>query len=201
MGAPVLAMGDGALGFWEAVRDVFAQTREERCWFHKSANVLSALPKSTHPGARAAPAETCNAEDKEHALKAVKAFAVDYEAKYPKAVAKITDDLDVLLEFFNYPAEHWVHLRTTNPIESTFATVRLRTRVTKGPGSRKAIGVTIHSLRKTYACNLKKSGGHVTTAQKLMGHSSPMVTLSIYTGFRDEEIAETGDALRKTLGL
>ena len=138
MGAPVLAMGDGALGFWKAVRDVFPQTREQRCWFHKSANVLSALPKSAHPGARAALAEIYNAEDKEHALKAVKAFEFDYEAKYPKAVAKITHDLDVLLEFFNYPAEHWVHLRTTNPIESTFATVRLRTRVTKGPGSRAA---------------------------------------------------------------
>ena len=138
MSAPVLAVGDGALGFWKAVRDVFPTTREQRCWFHKSGNVLSALPKSAHPGARAALAQIHNAEDKEHALKAVKAFALDYGAKYPKAVAKITDDLDVLLEFFNYPAEHWVHLRTTNPIESTFATVRLRTRVTKGPGSRAA---------------------------------------------------------------
>lgn len=138
MSAPVLAVGDGALGFWKAVRDVFPTTREQRCWFHKGGNVLSALPKSAHPGARAALAQIYNAEDKEHALKAVKAFALDYGAKYPKAVAKITDDLDVLLEFFNYPAEHWVHLRTTNPIESTFATVRLRTRVTKGPGSRAA---------------------------------------------------------------
>ena len=138
MSAPVLAVGDGALGFWKAVRDVFPTTREQRCWFHKSGNVLSALPKSAHPGARAALAEIYNAEDKDHALIAVKAFALDYGAKYPKAVAKITDDLDVLLEFFNYPAEHWVHLRTTNPIESTFATVRLRTRVTKGPGSRAA---------------------------------------------------------------
>jgi transposase-like protein len=138
MSAPVLAVGDGALGFWKAVRDVFPTTREQRCWFHKSGNVLSALPKSAHPGARAALAEIYNAEDKDHALRAVKAFALDYGAKYPKAVAKITDDLDVLLEFFNYPAEHWVHLRTTNPIESTFATVRLRTRVTKGPGSRAA---------------------------------------------------------------
>ncbi len=118
------------------MRDVFPQTREQRCWFHKSGNVLSALPKLAHPGARAALAEIYNAEDKEHALKAVKAFETDYGAKYPKAVAKITDDLDVLLEFYNYPAEHRVHLRNTNPIESTFATVRLRTRVTKGPGSR-----------------------------------------------------------------
>jgi putative transposase len=138
MTAPVLAVGDGALGFWAAVRDVFPQTREQRCWFHKAGNVLNALPKSAQPGAKKALAEITGAEDREHAVKAVKAFEADYGVKWPKAVAKITDDLDVLLEFFNYPAEHWVHLRTTNPIESTFATVRLRQRVTKGPGSRAA---------------------------------------------------------------
>ena len=135
MRAPVLAVGDGALGFWAAVREVFPDTREQRCWFHVQANVLNALPKSAQPGAKAALAEIYNAEDREHALTAARAFAADYGAKWPKAVAKITDNLDVLLEFYNYPAEHWVHLRTTNPIESTFATVRLRQRVTKGPGS------------------------------------------------------------------
>ena len=138
MAAPVLAIGDGALGFWKAIRDVFPEAREQRCWWHKMANVLSALPKSAHPAAKAALAEIYNAEDAEHARVAIQAFELDYGAKYPKAVAKITDHLDVLLEFYNYPAEHWVHLRTTNPIESTFATVRLRTRVTKGPGSRAA---------------------------------------------------------------
>ena len=138
MTAPVLAVGDGALGFWAAVREVFPQTREQRCWFHKMANVLNALPKSAQPGAKAALAEIYNAEDREHATKAVKAFETDYGTKWPKAVAKVTDDLDVLLEFYHFPAEHWVHLRTTNPIESTFATVRLRQRVTKGPGSRAA---------------------------------------------------------------
>jgi len=138
MRAPVLAVGDGALGFWAAVRDVFPETREQRCWFHRGSNVLNCLPKSAHPGAKATLAEIYNAEDREHAEKAVKAFEADYGTKWPKAVAKITDDLDMLLEFYNYPAEHWVHLRTTNPIESTFATVRLRQRVTKGPGSRAA---------------------------------------------------------------
>jgi putative transposase len=133
--APVLAVGDGALGFWAAVREVFPDTREQRCWFHKIANVLNALPKSAQPGAKAALAEIWNAEDKEHAEAAAKAFAADYGTKWPKATAKITEDLDVLLAFFDYPAEHWIHLRTTNPIESTFATVRLRQRVTKGPGS------------------------------------------------------------------
>jgi transposase-like protein len=138
MGAPALAVGDGALGFWKAVRDVFPETAEQRCWWHKIGNALSALPKSAHPGAKKALAEIYNAETKNQALKAAKAFADDYGSKWPKATAKITDDLDVLLAFYDFPAEHWIHLRTTNPIESTFATVRLRTRVTKGPGSRAA---------------------------------------------------------------
>jgi transposase-like protein len=138
MRAPVLAVGDGALGFWKAVRDVFPGTKEQRCWWHKIGNVLAALPKSAHPGAKKALAEIYNAENKEQARKAAKAFAAEYGAKWPKAVAKITDDLDVLLAFYDFPAEHWIHLRTTNPIESTFATVRLRLRVTKGPGSRAA---------------------------------------------------------------
>ena len=138
MRAPVLAAGDGALGFWGALREVFPETREQRCWFHKSANVLAALPKSAHPAARKALAEIWGAEDKGHAQAAVKAFDAAYGAKFPKAVAKITDDVEELLAFFDYPAEHWVHLRTTDPIESTFATVRHRTKVTKGPGSRAA---------------------------------------------------------------
>ena len=101
-------------------------------------NVLAALPKSAHPGAKKALAEIWNAEDKRHALDAVKQFESTYGAKFPKAVAKITDDLDKLLAFYDYPAEHWIHLRTTNPIESTFATVRNRSKITKGPGSRAA---------------------------------------------------------------
>jgi len=138
MRAPVLAVGDGALGFWGALREVFPQAREGRCWFHKTANVLAALPKSAHPGAKKALAEIWGAEDKDHALVAVKAFEAAYGAKFPKAVAKITGDLGQLLAFYDYPAEHWVHLRTTNPIESTFATVRHRSKITKGPGSRAA---------------------------------------------------------------
>ena len=142
MRAPVLAVGDGALGFWAALGEVFPATRAQRCWFHKSANVLSALPKSAHPGARKALTEIWNAEDRAHAQAAVKAFASLYGAKWPKAVAKITDDAEALLAFYDYPAEHWIHLRTTNPIESTFATVRHRTKVTKGPGS-KAAGIAM----------------------------------------------------------
>jgi transposase-like protein len=138
MRAPVLAAGDGALGFWGALREVFPDTTEQRCWFHKTANVLAALPKSAHPGAKKALAEIWGAEDKHHARAAAKAFDAAYGAKFPKATAKITDDLDELLAFYDCPAEHWVHLRTTNPIESTFATVRHRSKVTKGPGSRAA---------------------------------------------------------------
>jgi transposase-like protein len=138
MRAPVLAVGDGALGFWNALREVFPETREARCWFHKIANVLAALPKSAHPSAKNALAEIWNAEDKTHALAAVKAFTELFGAKFGKAVAKITDDLGELLAFYDYPAEHWIHLRTTNPIESTFATVRHRTKITRGPGSKSA---------------------------------------------------------------
>jgi putative transposase len=142
MQAPVLAVGDGALGFWKAVRDVFPETREQRCWWHKIGNVLNALPKSAQPAAKAALAEIYNAEDKTHAAAAATTFASEFGVKWPKAAAKVTDDLDVLSAFYDYPAEHWIHLRTTNPIESTFATVRLRTRVTKGLGSR-ATGVAM----------------------------------------------------------
>ncbi len=138
MRAPVLAVGDGALGFWGALREVFPQAREQRCWFHKIANVLGALPKSAHPGAKKALAEIWNAEDKQHALDAVTAFEAAYGTKFPKAVAKITDDVEVLLAVYDFPTEHWIHLRTTNPIESTFATVRHRTKITRGPGSRAA---------------------------------------------------------------
>ncbi|HEU5006256.1 MAG TPA: IS256 family transposase [Jatrophihabitantaceae bacterium] len=142
MRAPVLAIGDGALGFWGALREVFPETREQRCWFHKIANVLGALPKSAHPGAKKALAEIWNAEDRDHARRAAAAFKLAYAAKFPKAAAKITDDLDQLLAFYDYPAEHWIHLRTTNPIESTFATVRNRSKITKGPGS-KAAGIAM----------------------------------------------------------
>ena len=114
--APVLAVGDGALGFWGALREVFPTTREQRCWFHKIANMLGALPKSAPPGAKKALAEIWNAEDKPHALDAVRGFEAAYGAKFGKAVAKITDDLDELLAFYDFPAEHWIHLRTTNPI-------------------------------------------------------------------------------------
>ena len=137
MRAPVVAVGDGALGLWAALRDIFPTTRQQRDWVHKAANVLGCLPAAVHAGARKALAEIRDAPDRDHAERAVEVFARDYGVKWPKAVAKIVDDAEALLCFF-FPAEHWVHLKTSNPIESTFSTVRLRTRVTKGPGSRAA---------------------------------------------------------------
>ena len=138
MRAPVVAVGDGALGFWAALRTVWPETTEARCWVHKVANCLNALPKSVQPTARRMLAEIRDAEDRQHAVAAIDAFAAEFAVKWPKALAKIVDDAEPLLAFYDFPAEHWIHLKTTNPIESTFATVRLRTKVTKGPGSRAA---------------------------------------------------------------
>ncbi len=138
MRAPVVAVGDGALGFWAALRDVFPETKEQRCWVHKVANILDALPKSIQPLAKKMLTEVREAEDREHAEEAAKAFDAEFRPKWPKAADKLADDLEVLLRFYDYPAEHWLHLKTSNPIESTFSTVRLRTKVTKGPGSRAA---------------------------------------------------------------
>jgi putative transposase len=138
MRAPVVAVGDGALGLWAALRDVFPATRQQRDWVHKLANVLGCLPAAVQAGARKALTEIRDAPDRDHAVRAIEVFTRDYGTKWPKAVAKITDDAEELLCFYDFPAEHWGHLKTSNPIESTFATVRLRTRVTKGPGSKAA---------------------------------------------------------------
>jgi transposase-like protein len=136
MRAPVVMVGDGALGLWRALREVFPATREQRCWVHVTRNVLGALPQSVQASARRALNEIILAEDRTHAERAIDAFAADYGVKWPKAVAKITSETERLLCFFDFPAEHWVHLRTTNPIESSFSPVRARTRVTKGPGTK-----------------------------------------------------------------
>lgn len=142
----MLAVGDGALGFWKALAEVFPDTRGQRCWVHKTANVLDSMPKSAQPGAKKAIQDICNAGDRDHAEVAIKAFAQLYDAKFPKAVKKITNDQDELLAFFGFPAEHWIHLRTTNPVESTFSTVRLRTKVTRGAGSRAAALAMVFKL-------------------------------------------------------
>ncbi len=138
MPAPMLAIGDGALGFWAAVRKVYPKTREQRCWVHKIRNVLDKLPKRLQARAKDMLHEIMYAPDQESAREDIERFAEEYEARYPKAVECLLKDKDTLLTHFNFPAEHWIHLRTTNPIESPFATVKARTRQTKGAGSRKA---------------------------------------------------------------
>ena len=136
--APKIAVGDGALGFWAALRKQFPETREQRCWVHKTANVLNSLPKSVQPKAKSDLHDIWQAETREDATTAFDHFLEKYNAKYPQACERLTKDREKLLAFYDFPAEHWGHLRTTNPIESTFATIRLRHRKTKGNGTRRA---------------------------------------------------------------
>lgn len=135
---PKLAIGDGALGFWKAVAEVYPATQAQRCWVHKTANILDKLPKNKQAQAKSMIHEIWMADTRENATKSFDAFLETYQAKYPKACDCLAEDRDVLLAFYDFPAEHWRHLRTTNPIESTFATIRLRHRRTKGNGNRKA---------------------------------------------------------------
>lgn len=136
--APKLAVADGALGFWAALRQVYPETEEQRCWVHKIANVLDKLPKRLQPRAKSHLHEIMRAPDKATALAEMTCFQEEYQAKYPKAVDCLLKDQETLFTFMDYPATHWIHLRTTNAIESTFATVKARTRTTKGAGSRNA---------------------------------------------------------------
>jgi len=136
MTAPVLAVGDGALGFWAAAREVWPETREQACWVHKLANVLDKLPQRLQPRAKRALHEMMYAESRAECEAARSRFEAEYQAKYPKAVESLTANWERLVGFFDFPAEHWKHLRTTNVIESPFATVRLRERATRGAGSR-----------------------------------------------------------------
>ena len=146
---PKLATGDGALGFWKALPKVFPTTRAQRCWVHKTANVLDKLPKRLQPGAKQAIHDIWMAATRVEAEKAFDLFLATYGAKYPKACECLAKDRQELLAFYDFPAEHWKHLRTTNPIESVFATVRLRHRRTKGSGSRTACLAMVHQLMQS----------------------------------------------------
>ncbi len=146
---PELATGDGALGFWKALPQVFPKTREQRCWVHKTANVLDKLPKRIQSGAKELIHQIWMADTRKHADEAFDLFLKTYQAKYPKATECLSKDRDELLAFYDFPAEHWKHLRTTNPIESTFATVRLRTKKTKGCGSRVACLTMVYKLMQS----------------------------------------------------
>lgn len=158
--APKLAIGDGALGFWAALRKVYGETREQRCWVHKTANILNNMPKSVQPRAKTDIHEIWMAESRAAATKAFNAFLDKYRAKYPAACECLEKDRDVLLSFYDFPAEHWVHLRTTNPIESTFATIRLRHRRTKGCGTRRASLTMMFKLAQSAQKRWRRLNGH-----------------------------------------
>lgn len=144
--APEIAVGDGAMGFWKALEEIFPTTRHQRCWQHKTLNILNKAPKSVQPGMKEALREVRDAPDRATAEAAIKVFAEKFQAKYPKAVECLTKDREPLLAFLDFPAEHWDHLRTANPIESVFATVRHRTVRTKGALSRTTARLMVFKL-------------------------------------------------------
>ena len=157
--APKIAVGDGALGFWAALRKIFPDTREQRCWVHKTANVLNKMPKSVQPKAKQDLHEIWQAETRTDATKAFDNFLEKYDAKYHQACECLRKDREQLLVFYDFPAEHWGHLRTTNPIESTFATIRLRHRKTKGNGTRRASLTMMFKLAQSASKKWKRLRG------------------------------------------
>jgi transposase-like protein len=167
--APRLATGDGALGFWAALRKVYPETREQRCWVHKSGNVLNKMPKSVQPRAKEDLHEIWMAETREQANQAFDRFLTKYQAKYEGACECLRKDREVLLAFYDFPAEHWKHLRTTNPIESTFATIRLRHRRTKGNGTRKTSLAMMFKLAQAAQKRWRRLNGHEQLAFLIQG--------------------------------
>ena len=166
---PHLAIGDGALGFWKAMRQVWDTTQEQRCWVHKMANVLDKLPKGSQAKAKGMLHEIYLAESRAEADKAFDLFVSTYKAKYPKATECLVKDREVLLRFYDYPAEHWLHIRTTNPIESTFATVRLRHDKTKGSGSRTACLTMVYKLMDSASKSWRSLNGSPLLADVIKG--------------------------------
>jgi transposase-like protein len=169
MNTPRLVTGDGALGAWAALRDVFPEAKEQRCWVHKTARVLDALPKRLQPKAKTLLHEMAEAPTRADATRARERFREAFDAKYPKAVAKLDKDWTQLTAFFDFPAEHWRHLRTTNPIESSFATLRLRTKVTKGAGSKKAALAMAYKLLHAAQQRWRRLNGHELVAEVIAG--------------------------------
>jgi len=166
---PKLVVGDGALGAWAALTDVYPGAGEQRCWFHAAGNVLDCLPKRLQPRAKGLLSEIIEAPTRKDASRALEVFREEYGAKYPKALAKLDRDWTQLTAFYDYPAEHWRHLRTTNPIESSFATVRLRTRVTKGAGSKTAALAMAYKLLESAQERWRRFNGHELVADVLDG--------------------------------
>ncbi|MEO6923011.1 MAG: IS256 family transposase [Bryocella sp.] len=167
--APELAIGDGALGFWKALPQVFGKTRAQRCWVHKTANVLHYLPRGLQSKAKAMLHDIWMAETKAAANKAFDLFVETYRAKYPKAAECLAKDRDALLTFYDFPAEHWSHIRTTNPIESTFAGVRLRTDKTKGSGTRKACLAMVFKLTQSAENSWRTLNGSALLPEVIQG--------------------------------
>jgi len=169
LNTPKLVTGDGALGAWAALRDVFAGAGEQRCWVHKTANVLDAMPKRLQPRAKTLLHEMAEAPTEADARAARERFRAEFDAKYPKAMAKLDRDWKALTAFYAFPAEHWRHLRTTNAIESSFATVRLRTKVTKGAGSKKAALAMAYKLLDAAQQRWRRFNGHELITDVLDG--------------------------------
>ena len=157
---PKLAVGDGALGFWLVLEEEFPPTKAQRCWVHKTANVLDKLPKRKQPHAKQLIHEIYLVPTKAEALEAYERFIAEYSAKWPKATQCLKKDKEHLFTFYDFPAEHWAHLRTTNPIESTFATVRRRTRQTKGCGTRKATLTMVFKLAREAGKHWRRLNGY-----------------------------------------
>jgi transposase-like protein len=160
LNSPRLFIGDGSLGFWKAAKEIYPEARWQRCWVHKIRNILGSLPKVMKPKAKEILNEIYNAPDIENALKAFEAFKTVFGAKYPKAVECLQKDIELMLEFYSLPAEHWAHIRTTNVIESTFATVRLRTKKMRGCGSRETILVMVYKLLDKASSRWRKLRGY-----------------------------------------
>ena len=166
---PKLAVGDGALGFWAALAEVFPETREQRCWVHKTANVLDKMPKKVQPSAQGLLRETYMAATKAQALQAYKEFGERCRAKFPKAVECLEKDKDALFTFYDFPAEHWQHIRSTNVIESTFSTVRRWHGQTKGLGSRVATLAMVFKLTREAEKRWRKIAGYQLIVKLLQG--------------------------------
>jgi putative transposase len=180
--SPQLAIGDGALGFWKALRQVYGQTRWQRCWVHKTANVLNKLPRGIQPQAKQRLHEIWMAATRQEAEQAFDYFIQAYQAKYPKATECLAKDREDLLAFYDFPAEHWKHIRTTNPIESTFATVRLRTVKTRGCLSRMTLLTMIFRLCLSAQRRWRRLDGRDRLADIIQG-------ISFVDGLRQERIA------------
>jgi transposase-like protein len=180
--APELVVGDGALGFWKAVSEEFPKTQGQRCWVHKTANILNKMPKNAQPKAKEKIHNIWLAEKKEDAIKAFDHFIKSYESKYPKAVKTLEKDRDRLLTFYDFPAEHWRHIRTTNPIESTFATVRLRTAKVRNCFSRKTVLSMTFKLCQSAEKKWQKLFGYRRLAEVIEG-------IQFVDGISEKELA------------